>query len=205
MQNGQALLAGPLTADPAQVLRGLHLTMGSPGANASPYFCLSDLANHWPSGNHAARREVLMVTDGVDNYNRQYNPDDPYVQAAVHDSVRAGLIIYSIYWQDRGRFNSTEYETNAGQNYLGQVAEATGGKSFWMGMGNPVSFEPFLDELTRRFRNQYELRFAVGLTGKPEVEPMKLKLSAPGTEVNAPEQVLVFPADSDQKAVPGQK
>jgi hypothetical protein len=205
MQNGQALLAGPLTADPAQVLRGLHLTMGFPGSNASPYFCLSDLANHWPSANHASRREVLMVTDGVDNYNRQYNPDDPYVQAAIRDSVRAGLIVYSIYWQDRGRFNSTRYETNAGQNYLGQVAEATGGKSFWIGMGNPVSFEPFLDELTRRFRNQYELRFAVGLTGKPEVKSMKLKLSAPGTEVNAPEQVLIFPADSDQKVVPAQK
>lgn len=205
MQNGQAMFTGPLTADPVQVLRGLHLTMGAPGANASPYFCLSDLAKNWPSGNRAARREVLMVTDGVDNYDRQYNPDDPYVQAAVRDSVRARLIVYSIYWQDRGRFNSTEYETNAGQNYLDQVAQATGGKSFWMGTGNPVSFEPFLDELTRRFRNQYELGFAVGLTGKPEVEPMKLKLSAPGTEVNAPDQVLIFPVDSDQKAIPTKK
>jgi len=199
MQNGRALFAGPLTADPAKALRELHLPMGSPGSNASPYFCLTDLAKSWPSADRGARREVLMVTNGVDNYEMGYDPDDPYVQAAIKDSARAGLVVYSIYWQDRGRFSNTPYETNVGQNYLSLVAEATGGKSFWMGMGNPVSFQPFLDELTRRFRNQYELGFAVGLTGKPEVQSMKLKLSAPGAEVNAPEQVLVFPADAAQK------
>jgi hypothetical protein len=199
MQNGRALFAGPLTTDPVKALRELHLPMGSPGSSASPYFCLSDLAKSWPSKDRGARREVLLVTDGVDNYDMEFNPDDPYVQASIRDSVRAGMIVYSIYWQNRGRFNNTGYETYTGQNYLNLVSQATGGKSFWMGMGNPVSFQPYLDELTRRFRNQYELGFAVGLTGKPEIEPMKLKLSAPGTEVNAPEQVLVFPADSDQK------
>jgi hypothetical protein len=32
------------------------------------------------------------------------------------------------------------------------------------------------------------------LNGKPEVETFKLKLSAPGEEVTAPQQVLVVPA-----------
>ena len=32
--------------------------------------------------------------------------------------------------------------------------QATGGKSFWQGMGNPVSFQPYFEELTRRLRNQ---------------------------------------------------
>jgi hypothetical protein len=205
MQNGRALFAGPLTADPAKAVRELRLPMGSAGASASPYFCLSDLAKNWPSKDRGARREVLMLTDGVDYYEMGYDPEDPYVQAAINDSVRAGVVVYSIYWQNRGRFSSTRYETYAGQNYLNLVAQATGGKSFWMGMGNPVSFQPYLDELTRRFRNQYELGFAVGLTGKPQIQTLKLKLSAPGTEVNAPEQVLVFPAGSEQKAVPAQK
>jgi hypothetical protein len=199
MQNGRALFAGPLTADPAKALQELRLPMGSAGASASPYFCLSDLAKNWPSKDRAARREVLMLTNGVDYYEMGYDPEDPYVHAAINDSVRAGMVVYSIYWQSRGRFSNTRYETNAGQNYLSLVAEATGGKSFWMGMGNPVSFQPYLDELTRRFRNQYELGFAVGLTGKPQIQSLKLKLSAPGAEVDAPQQVLVFPASADQK------
>ena len=79
------------------------------------------------------------------------------------------------------------------------MAQATGGKNFGTGLSNPVSFEPFFDELTRRFRNQYELGFVCSLNGKPQVESMKLKLSAPGTEVDSPRQVMVYPSGSAQK------
>jgi hypothetical protein len=134
---------------------------------------------------------VLMVTNGVDNYNPRYDPDDPYVQAAMQDSIRAGLVVYSIYWANQGRFGATSYANNTGQNLLVQLTEATGGKSFWEGTGNPVSFQPYLEEFGRRLRNQYELSFVTQFNGKPAVEGMKLKLSVPGAEVNSPQQVLV--------------
>lgn len=199
MQNGNAVFATPLSADHAQVLSALHLPGGMRGSSASPYFCLSDLAKRWPSADRNARREVVMVTDGVDNYERQYDPDDPYVQAATKDAVKARLVVYSIYWKSQGLADNTAYANNTGQNLLGQVAEATGGKNFWQGSGNPVSFQPFLDELTRRLRNQYELGFVVRSNGKAEMENFKLKLSAPGTEVDAPQQVFVYPAGSAQE------
>ena len=193
MQNGNAELTGPLSADHNAVLRGLHIPVGLAGSNASPYFCLSDLAKRWPSQDRAARREVVMITDGVDEYNRRYDPDDPYVQAAIQDSVRAHLVIYSIYWRDQGRFDRSLYANNDGQNLLEEVTQATGGKNFWNGIGDPVSFQPYLDELTKRLQNQYELSFAVPLKGKAEVENLKLKLKAPGTEVEAPQQVYIAP------------
>jgi hypothetical protein len=199
MENGRATFAAPLSADHEQVLRALHLPGGSPGYSSSPYFCLSELAQHWPSRDSEARREVVMVTDGVDRYQMHYDPEDPYVEAATTDAVKAHLVVYSIYWVNRGRADQTEYENNAGQNLLNEVTQATGGKSFWQGMGNPVSFEPYFDELTRRFRNQYELGFVSRLGGKPEVETLKLKLSAPGTEVDTPQQVLVVPVAPAQK------
>jgi hypothetical protein len=191
MQNGQAVMSGPLSADHAAVARELHIPAGVPGGNASPYFCLSDLAKHWPSQNTATRREVLMITDGVDEYNRRYDPDDPYVQAATQDSIRAGLVVYSIYWKDQGRADQSIYANDTGQNLLVQVTAATGGKSFWQGFGDPVSFDPYFEELGRRLRNQYELSFTIPFNGKPQVEGMKLKLSVPGTEVNSPQQVFV--------------
>jgi hypothetical protein len=191
MQNGVARFSGPLTADRAEALRGLHITAGAPGSSASPYFCLSDLAKRWPSNDREARREVVMITDGVDYYNPRYDPDDPYVQSAVTDSVRAGLVVYSIYWQNRGRMDSTRYETNAGQNLLLQVTQATGGNSYWEGYGNPVSFEPFFKDLDRRLQNQYELSFTSALKGKPDVETMKLKVSGVAGKIDAPQQVLV--------------
>ncbi|HUD13972.1 MAG TPA: hypothetical protein VMQ56_09990 [Terracidiphilus sp.] len=199
MENGRSTFAAPFSSDRQQALSALHLPGGSPGYSTSPYFCLSDLAKNWPSNDAEARREVVMVTDGVDTYQRRFDPDDPYVQAAEGDAVKAHLVVYAIYWANRGRADSTEVANNAGQNLMVELTEATGGKSFWQGMGNPVSFEPYFDELTRRLRNQYELGFVSPSKGKAEVETMKLKLSAPGDEVNAPQQVLVTPTGGPQK------
>jgi len=140
-----------------------------------------------------------MVTDGVDNYERRLDLDDPYVQAAISDSVRAGMVVYSIYWKNEGRADNTANADTAGQSLLSQVTQATGGRNFWTGTGNPVSFQPFFEELTRRLHNQYELGFSAPLNGKPQVETFKLKLSVPGAEVDAPQQVWVAPASGVQK------
>ena len=194
MENGRAAFAGPLSANPAEVERGLHLPGGFPGSSASPYFCLSDLAKNWPSTDRAARREVLMISDGVDPYQMRYDPEDPYVQAAIQDSVRAGLVVHAIYWLSQGRADRSNYENNAGQNLLLQLCQATGGKSYWEGMGNPVTFEPYFKDLRRRLRNQYSLSFTSRLDGKPEVQTLKLQLAVSAAKVDAPEQVLVSPA-----------
>lgn len=191
MQNGVASFSAPFTTDRDAALKGLHLPSGFAGMNGSPYICLSDLAQRWPSNNPAARREVLMITDGVDPYNLRFDPESLYLTRAISDSAKAGLVVYSIYWVDRGRVSGSGYENNAGQNLLEIVAQATGGKSFWYGSGNPVSFDPYLGELNRRLRNQYELSFTSPLKGKSEVQTMKLKFSAPGSEVDAPQQVFV--------------
>lgn len=191
MDVGRAELASPLSSNAQDVLKGLHLSAGSPGSNASPYFCLSDLAKNWPSHDRTARREVLMITDGVDNYERRYDPEDPYVDAAVNDSVRAGMIVYSIYWKDMGRFNSGWYETNAGQNLLLIVTQATGGNSYWEGVGNPVSLQPYFQDLRRRLDHQYELSFTAPSSGKPEVESLKVDLKVPSAKVASPQKVLV--------------
>jgi len=191
MESGRAVLSSQLSSNAADVLKGLHLSAGFPGSNASPYFCLSDLAKSWPSHDRTARREVLMITDGVDNYERRYDPEDPYVDAAINDSVRAGMIVYSIYWKDMGRFNSGWYETNAGQNLLLIVTQATGGYSYWEGIGNPVTLQPYFQDLRRRLSNQYELNFTAPSNGKPEVESMKVDLKVPSAKVDAPQRVLV--------------
>ncbi len=194
MEYGRAALAGPLAADHAAAVRELHMPMpGMAGVAASSYFCLSDLAKHWPSTDTHARREVVMVTDGVDYYEMRYDPEDPYVQAAIQDSVRAHLIVYSIYWRDQGRFDRTGYAAYSGQSLLAELTEATGGNSYWEGYGNPVTFEPYLDDIDQRIHNQYELDFMVPFAGKPQMAGLKLKLSV-RVKVDAPQQVYVHPA-----------
>ena len=199
MQNGRAAISGALSANHDEVLHALRLPIGSAGGNASPYFCLSDLAKSWPSQDRAVRRDVIVVTDGVDNYNRRLDTDDPYVEAAINDAVRAGMTVYSIYWRSKGAFDATLEGSNAGQSLLAEVTQGTGGQSFAQGIGNPVSFAPYLDEVLRRLRNQYELSFEAPAGNKPAVENLRIKLSVPGSQVTAPEKVLVIPSGSPAK------
>jgi hypothetical protein len=193
MRNGRAVFSAPLSTDHAQVARELHMPGGSPGSNASPYFCLSDLAQHWPSPDLTARREVVMITDGIDNYSPGFfdSQQDPYVEAAINDAVRARLVVYAIAWKSQGFAGQSLYQASAGQNLLLEVAQATGGKNYWEGLSNPVSLQPFLEDLTRRLKNQYELGFVARLVGKPEVESLKLKTNAPETIIDSPREVFV--------------
>lgn len=199
MENGRAAFAQALTTDKAKALASLHLPAGTPGSSASPYFCLSDLAKNWPSNSRDNRREVVMITDGVDRYNLRYDPDDPYLQTAINDSIRAGLIVYSIYWSDQGRLDRSFYQNNAGQSLLNQLTETTGGTSYWQGLGNPVSFSPYFQDLSRRIQNQYELGFVVQAKAKPEVQSLKIRIEMPNTKINAPQRVYVVPGGVAEK------
>jgi hypothetical protein len=193
MENGRAVFGGPLSTDRAAAARELHLPMpGTPGESASPYFCLSDLAKHWPSNDAHARREVVAVTDGVDYYNMRYDPQDPYVQAAIQDSVRAHLIVFAIYWRSSGFIDRTNYGSFTGQSLMAEVTDATGGNSYWIGNGDPVSLQPYLADINRRLDNQYELRFMTPIGGKPQMANLKLKVAAQA-KVDAPGQVYVHP------------
>lgn len=193
MQNGRAVFAQPFTADKDQALKSLHLPGGVSGVSASPYFCLTDLAKEWPSKNPGSRREVVMVTDGVDPYNLRFDPEDPYLQSAINDSIRAGLIVNSIYWRNEGRIDRSLYQTNAGQSLLDIVCDATGGRSYWQGTGNPVSFTPYFEDLSRRLQNQYELGFITPAKAKPDVSTLKVKLTMPNAKLDAAQRVLVVP------------
>ncbi len=45
---------------------------------------MSDLVKRWPAS--TARREVLMISDGIDRYYGSGRSDDPYVEQAVDDA-----------------------------------------------------------------------------------------------------------------------
>jgi hypothetical protein len=195
MQNGRAIMAQNLTADRKLAAEAFRLTSGVPGESGSPYFCLSDLVKKWPSGNgqpDGNRREVIMITDGVDlYYGRGFDPNDPYVETAISDAQKAGVLVHSIFYRDTGRFDRSQWTEAGAQSYLLQVSDATGGRAYWQGFGNPVSFAPFLDDLQTRLQNQYELGILASPRNKTQLQPLKVKVNAPGVKVDAPKMVVV--------------
>jgi hypothetical protein len=190
MRNGAPNLMQAFTSDHAQAAQSLRLPTGTAGINGSPYFCISTLVKHWPGGDQNVRREVIMITDGIDRYSGgRFDPDNPYVQAATSDAQRAGVIVYSIYYKGTGRLDQSALATDGGQNYLTQISDATGGQVYLEGFGNPVSFVPFLSDIQRKLQNQYELTYVS--SAKPGLQSIRVKTSQPNTNLKWPARVPV--------------
>ena len=98
-----------------------------------------------------------MVTDGVDDYEPRYNPEDPYVQAAIEDSVRAHLIVYSIYWRNSGFLDRTSYGRLTARTCWRNLPRPPAATATGRGTEIRSAFEPYLSDIDRRIHNQYEL------------------------------------------------
>jgi hypothetical protein len=191
MRNGTAVLTAPFTTNHERVAQTLRLPLSSPGVNGSPYFALSDLMKRWPAHDPNERREVVMITDGIDRYNGlRYDPSNPYISAAIRDVIRSRVVVYSIYYHDAGFADRTGPGIDSGQNYLTQLCQAVGGEFFYQGTGNPVDFTPFLNQINRKLANQYELTVTPP-AGAKNIVNLKVQVSAPNTRTQAPQQIYV--------------
>jgi hypothetical protein len=187
MSNGRAVMAQKMTPDHKLAADSMRLTNGIPGISGSPYFCLSDLAKNWPS-QEKARRVVFMVTNGEDPYYRSHDMQDPYLAAAIKDSQKAKLLVYSIYFRNTFGGGSTSFSTLMGQSYLQRLANDTGGQFYSMAMSSPVSFAPFLKQFKQALERQYLLTFAVANTGWQTVQ---VKSKARDIKLTAPRAIYI--------------
>jgi hypothetical protein len=188
MRNGTVDIVQNLTNDHNKAATSLRLPSGDPGVNASPYFSVSDLIKGWPDS--PVRREILMVSDGIDRYGIG-GASDPYVDQAVEQAQRAGIVIFSIYSPGADHFGHTFWRINWGQNYLSQLSDQTGGESFYLGSGPPVSLSPYLDDLGRRLLHQYLLTFLAKPARKAGMQGVKLRTEVSNAELVAADSVYV--------------
>lgn len=187
LQNGIARIAQQVTADHQAAAKALRIPFGEAGISASPYISLSDLFKKWPAAE--ARREVLLISSGVDPYYHSPDMMDPYLNTAVDGAVRGAIVVNAIYYAAAGHFGHSFFGVTWGQNYLSQVCESTGGEFYWQGDRSPVSFSPFMKDLATRLTNQYLLTldrdgFAAG------VDSLRVSSTA-NVSVVAPSRIYV--------------
>jgi hypothetical protein len=193
MQNGTAKVEQSPTSDHALVAKALRLPMGVGGINASPYFSLSDLVKRWPES--ADRREVLMVSDGIDRYYGSGDLDDPYLDAAIDDALRAGIVVFDIYNPGVGHFGHSYWQNYWGQIYLSRVAEETGGEAYYIGFtGAPVAFNPYLEDMARHLDHQYLLSFNAKPPKKSGWQRIKVTTEVSNAELVSGHRVYVSAA-----------
>lgn len=190
MRNGIAWIAQPPTGDHVLASKALRLPMELAGANASPYFSLSDLVKRWPKSR--GRREVLMISDGYDRYYGQNDFLDPYLDAAIYAAQRAGIVVSAIYNPGVGTDSRDSYSTYFGQLYLSRLADRTGGQAYYIGFRDPsVAFAPFLKDLSGCLNHQYLLSFLAEPEKHAGLHSVKVVSEVPNTELAAADQVYV--------------
>jgi hypothetical protein len=189
MQNGTVRMTQDFTEDHAAAAKSVRLALGYFGAEASPYVALSDFIKRWHSS--VPRREVLMISSGIDPLYRGIYPD-PYVDAAVEDAQCAGVVVFSIYTPAAGHLGHSYWITYWAQNFLSQLSAETGGESYYfLGPQGPVSFAPYLDKLNRQFANQYLLTFLAEPQKKKGREPLNIMSENHSVDLLHADQVCV--------------
>jgi hypothetical protein len=189
MQNGNAQVAQNLTSDHVLAAKALRLPLGNPGASASPYFSLGDLIKRWPPSDE--RHEVLMITDGIDRYWGS-GPDNTYVDSVTEQAQRAGVIVFSIYTPGVGHYGHSYWRTYWAQNYLSQLSDETGGESYYLiGPAPPVTFAPYLEDVSRKLNRQYLLTFIPKPQKKAGMQRVKVQTEVPNAELVSADRVFV--------------
>ena len=189
MRNGTALVAQNPTSEHALAAKALRLSIGDGGSSPSPYFALQDLLKRWPQSNSA--REVIMITDGIDRFWDGVGLDDPYLNSAIEEAQRGGVVVNALYARSGGHFGHSPWMINWGQNYLSEMADATGGEAYYVGNDTPPSFRPYFTDLTERISHQLLLTFEAQPGRKSGFERIKLSTEVPNVELVTQRQVYV--------------
>jgi hypothetical protein len=194
MRNGTVQIAQDLTTDHRRAADALRLPLGSPGVYGSPYLSAIDLMNRWPDTQN--RREIVMITDGIDrlhgwSHRRGFGPISPDVDSASAVAQRTGTLIHGIYTRGVGWRGSNFWQVATGQNAMAKLADATGGESFFLGIQQPVTFRPYLDRLQNSQGNRYRLEFDAVAGKKPGLQTVKLTTEIAGVELDSADSVWV--------------
>jgi len=191
MHNGTSQMTSEFTADHAKAAASIRLALGVGGADVSPYDSLSDAIKKWPKRADVERREVVMISSGLEGLGGGLPPDNPYVNAGIADAQKAGVVVYAIYNPGSGHEGHSLWRATTGQNFLSQLVDETGGELYQIGFGSAVSFDPYFEDILKRQSQQYVLTFDARPEKKSGLQSVKIRSTEKGMSVAGPDKIYV--------------
>jgi hypothetical protein len=210
MANAAVNVVQNFTPDHDLAVKAIRLPRGNFSTMDSPYLSLISLVKGWPQ--QKVRREVLMVTDGIDrlrgvdptpsrlgpNYGPVYHTMptmSPDVNSASEISQRYNVLVYSLYSTGVGRAGRSSWDLQIGLSGLTKLADETGGDCFSLGTSNLVSFKPYLERLQKMFDNQYYVVFQATPKGKGGLQRVNVTTEVSNSDIASPDNVWVAPGN----------
>jgi hypothetical protein len=211
MSNAGVNMIQNFTADHELCAKAIRLPRGGFSTMDSPYLSLINLVNGWPQQN--VRREVLMVSDGIDRLRGEtprpnqlgpsFGPAPVYhsmptisqdANRASETSQRYNVIIHSIYSPGVGRAGRSSWDLQLGLYGLTKIAQETGGECYSLGTSALVSFKPYLEQFQRALDNQYYMVFLATPTRRAGLQRVRIETEVSNSEILAPDNVWVAAA-----------
>jgi hypothetical protein len=206
MSNAGINIAQNFTADHELAVKAVRLPRGNLSTMDSPYLSLISLVKGWPQQN--VRREVLMLSDGIDrlrgeqpapsrlgpNYGPTYHSMPTMsvdANSASEISQRYNVIVHSLYAVGVGRAGRSSWDLQLGLGGLSKIADETGGECYSLGTSNVVSFKPYLERFQRTLDNQYYLVFLATPKKSAGLQRVKILTEVSNSEIAAPDNVWV--------------
>lgn len=111
----------------------------------------------------AGRRAMLVVSDGLD-YSRGFDTVSVVqsidLQRAINEAQRRGVAIYSLFAPSVITAVRTNHLLAAGaQSSLERLSQETGGRAYFQGLEAPVSFDPFLKDVSASLTRQLAVTY----------------------------------------------
>lgn len=158
---GSIQIRQKFTTDLERAAKSLRVPAGTPVvAPYNPYSSLVEGLRRYQS-QPVGRRAVLVVTDGLDisrGVENSVASQSTDLQRAINEAQRHGVAVYAIYTPTAYTERDTTLVNNA-QGALERLSEETGGKAFFQGSNAPVSYDPFLRELSATLDKQIALTY----------------------------------------------
>jgi VWFA-related protein len=189
-RNGTAAVAQDFTQDHALAAKVLRLPLGAGGAFTSPYLSVQDWMKRWPD-NGGDRRSIIMVSSGIDYFRGSFDPVDPDLDSTISRAQKQNINIWTVYYPDQGHLGRRPFSAFNAQSNLSRLSEETGGESYYLGTGFPVSLKPYFDEIADHLKNQYLLTFEANGGKKGKFERIRLNTEVPKIEFMVPSEVFL--------------
>jgi len=206
MSNAGVNIVQNFTADHELAVKAVRLPRGAFSTMDSPYLSLISLVKGWSQ--QKVRREVLMLSDGIDrlrgetptvsrlgpNFGSVYH-SMPSIStdatSASEISQRYNVIVHSLYAAGVGRAGRSSWDLQLGLSGLSKIADETGGECYSLGTSNVVSFKPYLERFQRTLDNQYYLVFLATPKKSPGLQRVNILTEVSNSEIAAPNNVWV--------------
>ena len=157
-------------------------------APTNPYIEIIEALKRY-EGLPQGRRAMLVVSDGLD-YSRGFDTvtvvQSIDLQRAINEAQRRGVAVYSLYGPSVISAVRTDTLLAAGaQSSLQRLSEETGGRAYFQGINAPVSYDPFLKDVSTSFTRQIALTY-LSTNAKKGFHRIQIKTDNDDIEVSHP-------------------